>query len=81
VTVSAFKKFPVLVPEIHLNFGVCLTRDREFDRMSDGSDAVLIECGYNAKFSMTKNSLAEWCGFYHHRGCYDLTGAARESVI
>jgi len=39
-----FKYVLQLSSKVHLDLAIYLTRDKEFNRMSDGSDAVLIEC-------------------------------------
>jgi len=44
---------------MHLDLAVCLSRDREFDRMSDKSDIVLLECGYYARFGAPEDGPME----------------------
>ena len=45
--------------KIHLDLTVCLSRDREFNRMSDESDVVLLECRHDARFSTAENGPME----------------------
>jgi len=39
-------------------------RDGEFNRMSDGSDIVLLECGNDVRFGTAEDSPMELGGFF-----------------
>ena len=55
-------------PKIHLDLTVYLSRDREFNRMSDRSDVALHKCGHDARFGAAKDSPMEWSPFLPDRG-------------
>ena len=64
-----FKYVPEFTPQIHLNLTVCLARDREFNRMSDESNAVLLECGNDVRFSTAEDSPMKWDRSLPDQGC------------
>jgi len=46
-------------PKVHLDLIIYLARNQQFTTMSDRGDAVLLECGYDARLDAVEDSLAE----------------------
>jgi len=62
----------ILTWKVHLNLIIYLARNQRFTTMSDRGDAVLLECGYDARLGAVEDSPAEWCGSCSDTRCDDL---------
>jgi len=59
-------------PKVHLDLIICLVRNQQFTTMSDRGDAILFECGYDARLGAVEDSPAEGCGSCSATRCDDL---------